>query len=296
MVAHKGIYIGTRGAEKWFKGHAPGSASPSVGWSNTLADMNGGVFVSSSRGTHKEYALNWPTVTPEESQFVQEMYYGLGGSVANELIYWLDPMAKNALPSRWSAPAIAAAGDRPLYGLTRPTTVATAANTLGYPRRSAVISAIGPAAARQTLYIPIPAGYTALIGVHGVADAVGILSVQPVKGRSSVGAASLVATTAVTSTTRYTKTVAGTASVGGIVLTLCPGETVGGTAASASGTIASIEVEVLPTGEAPAGTTFVLGKGSGGCVMPNFPTVVPLMAVKGRQRESVAATLIEVVQ
>lgn len=284
----KGVYLGRRGAEFWFKGPAPRTSFQATGWNATTQQVNGRISGRKSRVTHMEYDLEWHAASFDEARFLDELYYNTHG---DGLIYWIDPTVRNLVPAFWSQPEMGATDGPSLYTAGRPARVATPANTRGYPAFSARYTASANAT-RRYLYIPVPAGHTAHIGVHGVADA-GIVVVRGVLGQTVVVPAALVPTTSVTSATRYTKTITRTgANISGVELYLAPGETIGGVTAPASGTIASICVEVLPTGTLPQGSSFLIGGGHSGCEMFEPPVRTPINVP--RQLVSVSTHLTEV--
>jgi hypothetical protein len=282
------VYIGVRGAERWLKCPAPRTAFQPVGWSSTLQQRNGRMSGRHSRATHMEYELSWPTVSVDEGRAIGDMYYGVGGP---GLIHWLDPMLENVAPAHWSFPALGATDGPVIYGGSRPTAAATAANVNGFPSLSAVFRAPDGGNAPY-LYIPVPPGYRAHVGVHGVANATGVLIARPFAGETPTGTVQIVPTTAVTSTTRFSTIVNPGNGNSGVGIRLALGETINATTLASSATIASIMVQVLPSGATPTGTGYTRGGGNSGCRMFEPPLEVPISAYY--KRVSISAKLTEV--
>lgn len=286
----KHVWIGTRGHEQWFKAPAPRAAFQPVGWSATTQGRNGRVTGRRSRVTHMEYELSWPVATTEQARAVGDWFYGLKG---DGLIRWLDPMIKNVLPVHWSFPGLACTDGAPLGFALRPTAVATAANSKNLPSVSARFTAAsGPSGVG--VYIPIPPGHAAHIGVHSAGAAVtnSIVYAQPYAGEVATGTPSRLPAIAATDATRFTTVIPQAGVMTGIELIIRPGHTVAGTALPTSGDIAGMMVEVLPAGQSPEGLGFIRGGGNSGCRMFEPPTEVAVSAYYDRM--SVAAKLIEV--
>lgn len=284
------VWIGVRGAEQWFKAPAPRTAFQPVGWSATTQGRNGRATGRRSRATHMEYELNWNTLPTDEARKVGDWFYGLDG---DGLIHWLDPMLKNVLPAHWSMPGMGATDGPPIYGKVRPTAVETAANSKGLPAVSGVYTAASGYTPPRC-YIPIPPGYAAHIGVHsgGSSAANSIVIAVPQAGSANTNSPVLLPAIAASSSTRFNTVIPRSGSMTGIDLRLAPGETIGGTALPATGTLAGIMVEVLPVGTSPKGSGFIRGGGNSGCRMFEPPVEVPISAYFGRM--SISANLTEV--
>lgn len=286
------VYMGLRGSEEWIKAPAPGVASQPVGWSSKTQGRNGRATVRRSRGTHMEYELNWRIVSSETARKLSDMFYGVQATGDDELVHWLDPLVKNALPAIWSFPGLTVT-DGPIIGsLQRPVAVATAANAKKLPKVSAQFTAngvLGP-----VCYIPVPPGYAAHIGIHSgnAAAARSIVSYQTFNGSAALGAVTALPAIAATDATRFTTVVPQAGAMTGIGLRITPSLTVGGTPLPNSGIIAGMMVEVLPIGQSPAGTGFIRGGGNSGCRMPEHPTEVILSAA--RDQMSTSVSLVEV--
>lgn len=284
----RNVWIGTRGAERWFRAPAPRASFQPVGWSQVTQGRNGRATGRVSRATHMVYELNWNTLPIAEARKVNDWYYGVDGE---GLVHWLDPSLKNALPAHWSMPGMGATDGPPIYGHVRPTAVATAANAKGLPVTSGLYTAVSSYTAPRC-YIPIPPGYAAHIGVHqGDAAAADSIVVAQSAGTSTVTrlpgiapSSSVLYNTVITRST--------SSAITGVEIRLAPGQSIGGTTLPSTGVLAGIMVEVLPIGTSPQGSGFVRGAGNSGCRM--FEPATEVLISTEHDRMSTAATLVEV--
>lgn len=285
----KHVWIGTRGHEQWFKAPAPRAAFQPVGWSATTQGRNGRITGRRSRVTHMEYDLSWPVATTDQGRAVGDWFYGLKG---DGLIHWLDPMIKNVLPAHWSFPALGCTDGAPLAGLIRPTAVPTDINSKNLPSVSARFTIQN--AGVTGVYIPIPPGHAAHIGVHSAntADADSVVYAQPFAGEAVTGAPYRIPAIGASDTTRFSTIIPRSGAMTGIELRIQPSAFVDGVSLPSVGDLAGLMVEVLPVGQSPQGTGFIRGGGNSGCRMFDPPTEVAISSHYDRM--SVAAKLIEV--
>lgn len=276
------MYFGTKDRMQWVKAPAPGAGFAATAYSAGLSYLNGGASQRNSVNAHMEYALSWSSITADEIAQIEDYAFGLYG---DDLIRWLDPTAaeRNVFNRAWAAPKITAEDGIPLIGTATPALVTVGDMSLGYPLQGAQYAITSGMAARK-FYCPIPLGYTAWIGCHGLANARG-LSVQPLIGRTASGAVVPVATTAVNNSTRFTASVSNTGTVNGIDISV-------DNTATYSLTLAGLMLQVLPTGVTPGLGGFISGRGNSGCQFDGKPTTqvysVPYDAI------SMSAKLIEV--
>ncbi|MBT2484853.1 MULTISPECIES: hypothetical protein [unclassified Microbacterium] len=286
------VWMGLRGSEQWIKAPAPRTAFQPVGWSATTQDRNGRTSGRRSRATHMEYDLSWNTVPTETARLLSDMYYGVDSTNVDELVHWLDPMIKNALPAHWSFPGLSVT-DGPIIGaLQRPTGVVTAANAKKLPKVSALFTTTGGQA--PVCYVPVPPGFAAHVGIHSASAAAerSIVSLQTFNGHTALAPSQALPAIAASDPTRFTTVIPQAGNMTGIGIRVQPGLNVGGTLLPSSGTIAGMMVEVLPIGQSPVGAGFIRGGGNSGCRMFDPPTEVPISAYFGRM--SVSARLVEV--
>jgi hypothetical protein len=102
-MARATMWMGTRDFADWVPACSINADFSSVGWSAKTTYLNGGAYVRRSRGTHKEYELNWPLSPRDDLRKIDDLAKGLWG---DGLIYFLDPFAmdKNVLPPHWASP------------------------------------------------------------------------------------------------------------------------------------------------------------------------------------------------
>lgn len=230
----------------------------SLGWGEETQFVGGGLGVSSSVSSHREYYLSWTAILASEGRQITDYADGVYGS---GLIYWLDPIAarSNALPQSWATPAQGGYDAVPLAGSVRPTLSANADLSQGYPAEKATYTLAGDTTLRS-VYIPIPPGHVAWVGVHGDAGAQDRVKVTPYTG-ATAGTVVNPTILSVSTTTRVNTEVEGT----GLELSLditspgaCP--------------IVGMIVQVLPDGETPATGGFISGQGHSGCRFMGKPT------------------------
>lgn len=274
------IWMGVRGYEQWVPAPSIGGDWSSIGWSKSLQLRNGGSRVSNSRATHKEYNMSWGLGSRDSLRAIMDMYSGIYGV---GLIYFLDPFAadKNALPVQWAFPGLACADGVPLVGNTRPEAITTTANTLGYPITSAKYLLTGVA---KKVYVPIPPGYTAWVGVYGEVVGTGGVQVTAITPGSMSGPTTLLTMLAVTDTTRFNASFDGN-TYNGVELTIVAGT-------STSITLSGMMVQVLPTASVPATGGFISGQGNSGCKFETAPSQTAYSA--GIDKIGMTAKLIEV--
>lgn len=195
------MWFGTKQYSRWIKVHSPGSAYVRAGYSDRLDFLNGLTKLRSSTNGHMEYQLTWNRMTADEANVVTDFADGLYGDGPH---YLCDPVAmqQNVLNKMWSAPGITAKDGIPIAGSTRPAIVSNLDQSQGYPVDMAKYTLTATDASRS-FYVPIPPGFTALIGAHGDTASTLKVQVQPtVKGIAS-GAATLVSILGVNSAARF---------------------------------------------------------------------------------------------
>lgn len=275
------LYFGTRNHERFVPMFIPGADYSRVGYSSKSQYLNGGARLRRSKATHREYVMTWPaSSTRDELRPIIDFFDGVyDDNDGTNLIYFIDPVAadKNVAPQIWGSPALGAGDGMPLISSVRPTLSATPANTLGYPARSATYTLTGSETA-ETLYIPIPTGFTAWVGAHGSATGSGGVQVTPFNGPAA-GTPVTLTLLAETNATRVNASFASTA-YSGIELQL---------KLAGSVTLSGIIVQILPTGTTPETGGFISGQGHSGCDFESAPQVTPYQ-ITGRS-EAVGMTM-----
>jgi hypothetical protein len=276
MTTSKKMYIATRYRGGWIPAPSINADFSEVGWGGRMEYINGGVGIQRSKPAHKEYTLVW---NPDKRDYLRDVTDIASGLWGPGLIYPLDPMAmdKNLLPQFMASPVMAAYGAPLLVGDLYPILVDTAANSLKYPVQSADY---GSGTVRQRVYIPIPPGYTAWVGVHGNTPGLPTLGVLPFTGPTTTSPVVNISTQSVTTITRFSNSFSGDIYRGIEVYAL-------------SGAFyAGAMVQVLKTGAIPGTGDFISGQGHSGCEFETTPQQTAYSAPL--DRVGVTAKLVEV--
>lgn len=285
MVNKRDTWFGTRGNMRWVKSPAPeGDFSP-VGWGVEFQYLNGGAGVRTSVGSHKTYTMDWNSVTRDEARAITDYADGVyDTSTGINLIYFLDRMAmdKNVLPQAWAAPYQSLADGTTLVSNQFPVAVTTPTNSFRYPARSVQYTANGSS---KSVWIPIPEGYTAWLGVHGSASGDAGVVVTPTSGISNL---TPVEATMLSVTTN-------TRVVDSFDSTTCDGISLSFNNVSPTSTdvliISGMIVQILPTGTPPQTGDFISGQGNSGCQFSGKPVQMPRSSVF--DSVSLSAVLVE---
>jgi len=219
----------------------------------------------------------------------------------------LDPisMNQNVLPQHWAFPGQGGHDGPVLIGDARPVLMDTAYNALGYPAKSARYSLSGDLA---SIYIPIPAGHVAWVGVHGSTNGGGGVRVRPWSGGYS--AAVFPDVLAVTDETRVNTSFSGAAGIEiDLVATTEDGYTATYPAGDAypDGTfiptaadpatrvvLSGLIVQILKAGVTPERGGFISGQGHSGCRFEGFPVQMAYSAGIRDGLVGMSAKLVEV--
>lgn len=287
------MWFGTRGRMKWVRCPRVDMDLSGVGWSTSSQYLNGGAGGRGSTSSHKVYDMSWSGINRAQVRSITD--YADGIHSPNEginLVYFIDPTTvgrySNVLPQLWAAPFQQGVEGLTLFQGQSPEVVQTPVNTYDYPARSVQYTANSNP---SSVWVPIPPGYTAWVGVHGAATGAAGLTVATTLGQTSATPVTL-PTLPVTSATRFSDSYQASASVDGILLSLAnlgPGST---DTFIWSGTM----VQLLKNGTTPDTGSFISGQGHSGCQFSEKPSVsvqyLGRNAVDGAQM-SVAANLIE---
>lgn len=259
------MYFGTRDRAVWVEAPAPGAGFAATGFEERIQYINGGVGLRQSTNAHLEYDFTWNSLTRDQIAAIEDYSYGLYG---NGLVHFLDPVAmdRNLFNAAWAAPKITAEDGIPLVGSVRPSRVLIGDMSLNYPMYAAQYTVTTSMVSRE-FYCPIPLGYTAWVGIHGLTNAKG-LRVQPMLNNSATGSVTSLPITAVTNNTIFGGSVNGTSTVNGIVITV-------DTTADTTMTIAGMMLRVLKTDITPTAGGFTSGRGNSGCVFDGKLQVMP---------------------
>jgi len=275
------MWMGPRGGETWVPAPVIGGDFSAVGWSSETQYLNGGAGTRASVASHKEYNMTWGLASRDSLRPITDMQAGKRGP---GLIYFTDPFAadKNVLPEQWAFPAQAYYDGVPLIGDTRPAILTTGSGDYDYPTESAVYDLTGTG---QKLYLPIPQGYTAWVGVHGSLDTgvggVRVTAIAP----GALGGTAVYAPLLGTNTDQRFNLSYSSNTYQGIELDLA-------TDTATSITIAGMMVQMLPSGHTPALGDFISGQGNSGCRFTGKPTTTAYSAA--RDKIGMSAKLVEV--
>lgn len=274
-------YFGTREFATWINTVAPGVGYNMVGQRDNLQYLGGGAGGRSSSGYHMEYTLSWPNASRDEVRLITDFYAGIHG---DGLIHWLDPFAmdKNLLSAMWASPFLNCSDGYPLVGNERPKMVPNPDRSQLYPSRMAQY-AFAASAPKRSAYVPVPPGYTAWIGAHGVASTQGLVARSTVAG-TPVGAEVLVPIQSVSDRTRFSASIPG-GEQGGVEISV-------DTSVAASITLAGVMIQVLPSLATPTDGAFISGQGNSGCEFDGGPAVTPYY-VLGNESVGLSSRLIE---
>lgn len=256
------MWFGNRNYMQWIACPKVGAEYGSQGAVQSGAFLNGGAFHRQTLSAAKTFQLSWPLSSRDKVRAITDYLEGVYGEGA---IYWSDPfnMDKNVLAQAWATPWLGTKDGVILSGTdVRPSVVPTSANSLGYPVFSANYSLNSTTDVPRRHWVPIPPGYTAWVGVHGVAGSGGKAYARTTSGASAAGASVELPILSVASTTRVSNSFTG-ASVDGIEVWI------GGTGTI---TLSGIIVQVLPTGQTPLQGGFISGQGHSGCSFQGYPT------------------------
>ena len=301
------MYFGTKRLMRWVKVDAPGRAQGTAGYSERLDYLNGGVGLRESVNAHQEFTLTWNSMTRDQARAVTDFAYGIYGSGP---IYFVDPVSadQNILNPAWSAPGLTAKDAVPLAGRKRPKLVANPDLSRGYPIDMARydLTAADP---RRSFYIPIPPGFTALIGAHGDTASTLDVSVQRTTGGQVTGSHTAVPMQTTGDKARFSSAYVSTGDQSGIEISIGAGD--------GFISLAGLMVQVMPNGTFPlslgegfgdgpfgndafggadiVGTLgdFILGQGASGCQFEGKPQMTPYSLAHDRVGLSVKLTEIE---
>ena len=260
------MFIGTR--ERMLEVACPNVGMPSSknGWFNQLDYVNGGSSVRRSTAAAKRYEMTWNSITRDEARVILDLADRLHGSGE---IYWLDPFVadKNMLPQQWASPMQGIYDGLPLSGGLRGEAKLTPDEN-NFPLESIEYTMLGTETPR-TVWVPVPTGYTAYVGVFGLDGTGGKVIAKSTVGTTQYGVNHDMTIMPVSSTTRYNHTVSASDGFDGVELRLGGVGTV---------TLSGMMVQVLKDGQTPEAGGFISGQGHSGCQFASQPEYTPYSA------------------
>lgn len=280
-----GMWMGTRAQEMWVPACTVSPDFSKVGVRQEDAYLNGGAGVRGSKGVHGTYNLTWNMKRREELRPVLDIAAGLYDrrDGTGDLVYFLDPFTldANVLSPMYGAPMLGGVDGTPLLrdsddDYVPPTLLPTDANPLGYPALSAQYT-LEDSFYSERIYIPIPPGHSAWVGVHGKASGAGI-KVTPYFDYLNAGTSEFITTVPVSDERRVTNEYKRSDGYSGIELTL---ERTDNTQVG-NITLAAMTVQILKEGTRPFPGRFISGQGNGGCEFSSYPSETPYSAALDR--------------
>lgn len=274
------VWFGTKDYAQWVPAPSVNVTATKQGFAAQASFVSGGAWVRRSKNAAKRYEMSWGLKHRSEIQPILDYADGIYGP---GYLYYSDPFAmdKNVLPAYWAAPFMNAYdGPLRINKVTRPT-LNTAQIVNGYPAESAIF-ALTPSSAVPSIYIPIPPGYRAYVGVHGA----NLSGTTAVAVREHVGTTvgSPINMNWLFKNGSPTTDWISNANATGITMSL---------RATATGSmrIDGIVVQVLPSGSPGPVGGFISGQGTSGMEFVETPAVSQYNAVL--DRVGVSAVLME---
>lgn len=194
-LTRKNFWLDVEGGWKgWIRTPNRGADSSPTGWAVDGTLLNGGGYALNSFGSHKRYTYAWPDSSPrQEAQFMKSL---ADGTYGRGLIHFIEPTLydQNILPARVADPSMAVddEGASLVYGYD-PSGVATSGwETNLLPLTSAYYNLFGVETgyrgSSDTVYVPIPEGYTLFIGAFYSATGSGGIYAREVLSNGVEGA------------------------------------------------------------------------------------------------------------
>lgn len=155
----------------WIDTPNSGADASATGWQTSGTLLNGQGYATHSWGSHKRYVFEWSGASAHRN--AQLMKSLRDGTLGRGLIHFIEPTlyGTNILPARWADPSITVGDDGPsLVPGVEPLAVPTPGWTpdSALPVRTTVYNMndipSGYPGDWASLYVPIPEGYTLLLG------------------------------------------------------------------------------------------------------------------------------------
>lgn len=295
MSNRKKLWFGTIVNSRWVTTPNQGANMTPTGWSSGGTFLGGGAYERHSWGTHMEYVFEWPDSSSREAAQLMRSYRS--GTFGRGLIYFVDPLIydTNILPARWGDPSIAILdeGAPMVYGSYPEGVITSGGEANDLPVTSAYYNldnvSEGYRTDQETLFIPIPEGYTLYLGAIFQATGTGGVFVTEVDSAGNNGSTTALTPVATDATDLVPETFSGGAGV-----RLWAGKS---SAGASSVTITAMTARLYQTGETPPASfssgPWIGGMGHSGCKFKGVPTYIANSGVEGG-RIGYAATFVEV--
>lgn len=296
------MWFGTEERARWIPAPKSGADATPQSWLASGTLLGGGGYSFSSFGSHRMYAYAWSDASSRRAAQIMQSYRD--GTYGRGLLYFVEPTTydMNILPKHWADPSLALDDEAPAIirsfdpELTSIQTSEPMANDL--PSRSVRYELnddrmpIGYPGPENSLFIPVPPGFTLQLGAFYTAEGAGGVFVGAADAPSVASTPTKLEPVGNTDSIIMNTTVQG-GSLNGVRLWI--GRDGSGPAAV---TIAALVARLVPlakegvVGPAQRGP-WVGGQGHSGCRFEGHPTYVTHNGVGGGQ-VGYAATFREV--
>lgn len=255
------VWFGTKEYAQWIADPAVNMEAGKTGYSGVANFLNGGAWVRRSKAAARKFSFSWTTKKRDRVQAILDYADGVYGPGP---FYYCNPFAmnRNMLPAYFAAPYMNGYDGPALVDGNRPTLTSTGPVTNGYPLESAIYN-VNTGSSVPSVFIPIPPGHRAHVGVHGANLSGNTQVVVREHSGSSVG--SNIGMTWLAKTAAPTNWISSSGRTG---ITVALNATTNG-----SMRIDGMVVQVLPEGAVSPVGGFVSGWGTSGLSFVDQPVV-----------------------
>lgn len=277
------MWFGTEQKMGWIETPMTGADVSPEGFSASATGLNGLGYVRNSWDSHKNYQFSWGDSA--DRALASKIHAYRNGTYGRGLIYFHDPMYydMNILPRRVADPSMALNNEaEPLIRGMWPRSTPTPGNTNDLPAETAIYdvpAGFDAEVSGDEVFVPIPPGFTLVIGAVYASSGSSSLYARTQSGRT------VIAQSGMNATNLHPQVISGTEWVRiGI-------QNPGGAQSALS--ISAISARLTPPGEQPSlAGPWLSGEGNSGCRFVGSPTLVNYNGVNGGQ-VGVACTLME---
>lgn len=159
------VWFGTRDYMQWIPAPLTDVPAGRENWSAAASFTNGGAWVRQSKAGAKKYEFSWNLLKRADIQPLVDYHDGIYG---DGFLYYSNPMwwDWNLAPAYLASPFINAYDGPWIFDGVRPELITNSEVENGYPLESAEYTVTSDSTCPE-IYIPVPPGYTAHVGVHG---------------------------------------------------------------------------------------------------------------------------------
>lgn len=189
------FWFGTEDRMLWVPAPRSDADMSSTAWGVDDTLLGGGGFARHSWGSHKEYVFEWGASSSRQAAQLMKSFRD--GTYGRGLVYFVNPndYDQNIFPARHADPSIAVGedGNSLVSGVTAEGLVTSGGDNNSLPITSSYYNLDGIAAGwrgeKESVFLPIPEGYTLRLGVFYAATGSGNVYVTPVSLDGSLGTA-----------------------------------------------------------------------------------------------------------